>query len=171
MSGPPTPLAAVRELGAATRALGEIGSSRAGAGRTESTSERVGAQSRPRPSRRLDEAQVDPPCMAEEVEGPLRTELLPAWMRQPEPGQRQPVAELGGQQDVSGAEVRDAPAPDQAGEVDPRALPSWMVAIACALPMPPAKVLAQVEGEHVDGLPRDWEDPPSWGEQIGRAHV
>src|SRR5665811_941264 len=58
----------------------------------------------------------------------------------------------------------EPPAPEEAGEVDPRALPSWMTAMACALPMPPAKVLAQMELEHVDGLPPDWEDAPSWGE-------
>ena len=33
-----------------------------------------------------------------------------------------------------------------------------------AVPMPPSKVLAQVELQQVDELPPDWEDAPSWGE-------
>ena len=48
--------------------------------------------------------------------------------------------------------------------VDPGALPTLMTALACALPMPPGKVLAQVEAEPLEGLPADWEDAPSWGE-------
>ena len=71
---------------------------------------------------------------------------------------------------MSGAELMEPPAPAEAGEVDARLLPRWMVAMTLALPMPPAKVLAQMELEHVDGLPPDWEDAPSW-EEPGEVDV
>jgi len=51
-------------------------------------------------------------------------------------------------------------------------LTSWMVALTLAVPMPPAKVLAQVELEHEDGLPPDWEDGRGWSgdrQRVGRA--
>ena len=99
--------------------------------------------------------------MAEEVEGPIRTELLPEWMRQPDPGQRPPMAELGGQQDAASTERADPPAPEENGEVNPRALPSWMTALACALPLPPAKALAQVDAEHLDGPAPEQVDAPA----------
>jgi len=89
--------------------------------------------------------------MAEEVEAPIRAEFLPAWMRQPDPGQRRPRPELSGQQDAVSTEWADPPAPEEHGEVDARLLPGWMVAMTLAVPMPPSKVLAQVEVEHLDG--------------------
>ena len=102
--------------------------------------------------------------MAEEVEGPIRTELLPEWMRRPDPGQRRPRPELGGQQDVASTEWAEPPADDEHGEVDARLLPRWTVALSLALPMPPAKLLPQVEAEQVDGPAPDLVDAPSCDE-------